>query len=137
VEEFAACDQYTLQGDAFSRAVREGGPVPVPLEDSVRNMAVIDALLLRRRPATGSPWDRPPGLSKPGATRSWCWWAGWHPGWHPADRVSLGPSGRSRLAGFAAEPVFDRQKPHQAMPECVNARPFFRRQLELSSAATF
>ena len=31
VEEFAACDQYTLQGDQFSRAVREGGQPPVPL----------------------------------------------------------------------------------------------------------
>ena len=54
VEEFAACDQYTLQGDAFSRAVREGGPVPVPLEDSVRNMAVIDALL---RSAETGHWE--------------------------------------------------------------------------------
>jgi len=45
VEEFAACDHYTLQGDQFSRAVREGGQPPVPLEDSVRNMAVIDAIV--------------------------------------------------------------------------------------------
>jgi len=28
----------------FSRAVREGGEVAVPLEDSVRNMRVIDAI---------------------------------------------------------------------------------------------
>jgi predicted dehydrogenase len=45
VEEFAACDHYTLQGDRFSRAVREGGAPPVPLEDSIRNMAVIDAIV--------------------------------------------------------------------------------------------
>ena len=44
VEEFAACDHYTLQGDRFSRAVREGGQPPVPLEDSIRNMAMIDAV---------------------------------------------------------------------------------------------
>jgi len=44
-EEFAVCDQYTIQGDAFSRAVREGGEVPTPLEDSVRNLAVIEAVL--------------------------------------------------------------------------------------------
>jgi predicted dehydrogenase len=44
VEEFAACDHYTLQGDRFSRAVREGGSPPVPLEDSIHNMAVIDAI---------------------------------------------------------------------------------------------
>jgi predicted dehydrogenase len=43
-EEFAPCDQYTVQGDAFARAILEGGPPPVPLEDSLRNMAVIDAV---------------------------------------------------------------------------------------------
>jgi predicted dehydrogenase len=43
-EEFDSCDQYTLQGDAFARAILEGGPPPVPLEDSLRNMAVIDAI---------------------------------------------------------------------------------------------
>jgi predicted dehydrogenase len=43
-EEFAPCDQYTVQGDAFARAILEGGRPPVPLEDSLRNMAVIDAV---------------------------------------------------------------------------------------------
>ncbi|MBS1877156.1 MAG: Gfo/Idh/MocA family oxidoreductase [Acidobacteria bacterium] len=43
-ETFAVCDQYTLQGDAFSKAIREGGEVPTPLEDSVANMQVIDAI---------------------------------------------------------------------------------------------
>jgi predicted dehydrogenase len=33
-----------LQGDAFSRAIREGGEPPTPLSDSLGNMAVIDAL---------------------------------------------------------------------------------------------
>lgn len=42
-EEFAICDQYTIQGDAFSRAIREGSEVPTPLEDSVRNLAVMEA----------------------------------------------------------------------------------------------
>src|ERR1035437_1984155 len=37
VEEFPACDQYTIQGDLFSRAIREGGPPPVPLEDRSRS----------------------------------------------------------------------------------------------------
>jgi predicted dehydrogenase len=45
VEEFAACDHYTLQGERFSQAIREGGAPPVPLEDSIRNMAVIDAIV--------------------------------------------------------------------------------------------
>ncbi len=44
VEEFPICDQYTLQGDAFSRAIVEGGEPPTPLWDSLRNMAVIDAV---------------------------------------------------------------------------------------------
>jgi predicted dehydrogenase len=44
VEEIPACDQYTLQGDLFSRAIREGGAPPVPLEDAIANMAVIDAV---------------------------------------------------------------------------------------------
>jgi len=44
-EEFPICNQYTLQGDEFSRAIREGGEVPTPLEDALRNMAVIDALV--------------------------------------------------------------------------------------------
>ena len=44
VETFPICDQYTLQGDAFSRAIREGGEPPTPLEDSLKNMTVIDAV---------------------------------------------------------------------------------------------
>jgi predicted dehydrogenase len=44
VEEIPACDQYTLQGDLFSRAIVEGGAPPVPLEDALRNMAVLDAV---------------------------------------------------------------------------------------------
>jgi predicted dehydrogenase len=43
-EEFPVCDQYTIQGDLFSRAIRGEGEVPVPLEDSLGNMAVIEAV---------------------------------------------------------------------------------------------
>jgi predicted dehydrogenase len=43
-EEFQVCDQYTLQGDMFSRAVRGLGEVPTPLEDSLANMKAIEAL---------------------------------------------------------------------------------------------
>src|ERR1017187_9673342 len=45
-EELPPSDQYTIQGDLFSRAILEGGEVPVPLEDAVRTMAVIDAVFL-------------------------------------------------------------------------------------------
>lgn len=44
VEEFPVCDQYALQGDAFSRALLGQGEVPVPLENAIANMAVIEAL---------------------------------------------------------------------------------------------
>jgi predicted dehydrogenase len=44
LEEIPTCDQYTIQGDAFSRAIRENQEVPVPLEDSLANMRVLDAL---------------------------------------------------------------------------------------------
>lgn len=43
-EEFPVADQYTMQGDAFSKAVLEGGEVPVPLEDAIANMSVIEAI---------------------------------------------------------------------------------------------
>jgi predicted dehydrogenase len=56
IETFATCDQYTLQGDAFSRAIREGSEVPTPLEDSLRNMAVIEAVF---RSAESGKWEEP------------------------------------------------------------------------------
>ncbi|TDX01868.1 Gfo/Idh/MocA family protein [Dinghuibacter silviterrae] len=40
-----AANQYTLQGDAFSRAILEGKEVPTPLGDAVSNMEVIDAVV--------------------------------------------------------------------------------------------
>jgi predicted dehydrogenase len=43
-ETFAMCDQYTLQGDAFSKAILGAGEVPVPLENAASNMAVIVSL---------------------------------------------------------------------------------------------
>lgn len=52
-EEFPACDQYTIQGDLFSRAVRGEGEVPVTLEDSLGNMAVIEAVFESARTGVG------------------------------------------------------------------------------------
>jgi predicted dehydrogenase len=43
--EIPMCDQYTIQGDLFAQAVTEGTPVPWPLEESLENMRVIEALL--------------------------------------------------------------------------------------------
>jgi len=56
VETIATCNRFTIQGDLFSRAIREGGDVPVPLEDSIRNMAVIDAIF---RSAESGKWEKP------------------------------------------------------------------------------
>jgi predicted dehydrogenase len=61
VKEFPACDQYTLQGDIFSRAIREGTGQPIPLEDTVKNMAVIEALF---RSTESDNWEVPEGLIK-------------------------------------------------------------------------
>ncbi len=51
-----AVDQYRLQGERFSEAVRGVGVVPVPLEDAVANMAVIDAVF---RSAESGRWEAP------------------------------------------------------------------------------
>jgi len=40
---FEVVDQYMLQGEYFSKAILEDSPVPIPLEDAVNNMKVIDA----------------------------------------------------------------------------------------------
>jgi predicted dehydrogenase len=55
-ETIPVCDQYTVQGDAFSRAIREGGEVPVPLEDAIANMAVIEAVF---RAGESGKWEKP------------------------------------------------------------------------------
>jgi predicted dehydrogenase len=52
--EFEPCDQYTIQGDLFARCVLEDTKPPVPLEESVRNMEVIDAIF---RSAKSGGWE--------------------------------------------------------------------------------
>ena len=56
VETIPPCDQYTVQGDLFSRAIREDREVPVPLEDAIANMKVIDAIA---RSAKSGNWEKP------------------------------------------------------------------------------
>jgi predicted dehydrogenase len=55
METIPACDQYTIQGDAFSLAIRENKEVPVPLEDAIANMTVIDAVF---RSAESGRWEK-------------------------------------------------------------------------------
>ncbi len=51
--EIETCDQYTIQGDRFSQAVREHLPLAYPLEESLANFRVIDALF---RSAQDEDW---------------------------------------------------------------------------------
>jgi predicted dehydrogenase len=44
VESLPNCDQYTLQGDAFSRAIRGEIELPYGVEDAVQNMRAIEAM---------------------------------------------------------------------------------------------
>jgi predicted dehydrogenase len=39
---FDTCNQYTLQADAFARAILDDAPVPTPLTDAIANMRVIE-----------------------------------------------------------------------------------------------
>lgn len=54
IERFAIADQYTLQGDAFSRAIRGEGPLDFPIEDAIANMHAIDAVF---RAAETYAWE--------------------------------------------------------------------------------
>lgn len=56
IEEISleTCNQYTLQADAFGRAILEDQPVPTPLEDAVANMRVIERVFAS---AETSEWE--------------------------------------------------------------------------------
>jgi predicted dehydrogenase len=55
-ERFAPCDQYTLQGDAVSVAIRSGAPFDYPVADAVANMRILDSLMLSE---TSGRWEAP------------------------------------------------------------------------------
>lgn len=50
------CNQFTIQADLFSVAIRDNGEVPNPLEDAILNAAVIEALF---RSAHSGEWETP------------------------------------------------------------------------------
>jgi predicted dehydrogenase len=54
--ELPVCDQYGIMGDAFAASIQDGTPQPVPLEDSLLNMRVIDAVF---RAGANGTWERP------------------------------------------------------------------------------
>ncbi len=41
---FDPIDQYTLQGDIFSKCILDDTPVPFALDDAVNNMKIIEAV---------------------------------------------------------------------------------------------
>jgi len=47
--EFDPCDQYTIQGDLFSQVILDDRPVPTPIDDAVRNMEVLEAVVASGR----------------------------------------------------------------------------------------
>jgi predicted dehydrogenase len=53
--EFEPCDQYTVQGDQFSRAIRENREPALSLDASIKNMAVIEAIF---RSAKSGTWEK-------------------------------------------------------------------------------
>jgi predicted dehydrogenase len=59
--DMEACDQYTIQADEFSEAIRGGHEQVYSLEESVANMRVIDAL---RRSAESGTWVNVAGAGR-------------------------------------------------------------------------
>lgn len=53
---FPACDQWGLECDGLCEAIRSGGPAPIPIEDAVANMRVLDAIA---RAARSGRWESP------------------------------------------------------------------------------
>ena len=53
---FPTCDQYTIQGDLFSQAILDDTPPPIPLEDALANMRVIEAVF---RSSESGGWVEP------------------------------------------------------------------------------
>jgi len=54
--QLPAADQYALEFEAFSRAVRQGQPVPTPPQDAIDNQKVLDALF---QSAESGRWEKP------------------------------------------------------------------------------
>jgi len=53
-EAFPTCDQYSIQGDVIAEAIRSGKAPEFPLENSLANMRVIDALF---RAGKSGKWE--------------------------------------------------------------------------------
>jgi predicted dehydrogenase len=53
---FPACNQWGLVCDRFCQAIAQGKPAPIPIEDAIANMRVIDAVF---RSARTGGWQAP------------------------------------------------------------------------------
>ena len=51
--DIPVCDQYEIQGTLFSQTLRENRAQPIPLEDAINNMVVIDAVFRALRTGEG------------------------------------------------------------------------------------
>ena len=58
-ESLPICNQFTIQADLFSKAIRENTEVANALEDSISNMGVIEAVF---RSAESGKWETPERL---------------------------------------------------------------------------
>ena len=58
---FPVCDQYTIQGDLFSRAILDNTREPEPIEEAVLNMECIEAIF---RSAASGTWEVPRSLTE-------------------------------------------------------------------------
>lgn len=58
VVESGPANQYQIMFESFAQAARQGLPVPIPLEDAVANMNVMDALF---KSAGSGQWEPVPG----------------------------------------------------------------------------
>jgi predicted dehydrogenase len=58
-ESLPICNQFTIQADLFSKAIRENREVPNSMEDAVCNTAVIEAMF---RSAESGKWETPERL---------------------------------------------------------------------------
>jgi predicted dehydrogenase len=56
VIEIPTCDQYAVEMDRFSASILDDDQVPVPLENSLHNVAVIEAVF---RSAKTGDWEKP------------------------------------------------------------------------------
>ncbi|KZL20672.1 Glucose--fructose oxidoreductase precursor [Pseudovibrio axinellae] len=60
VERIPACDQYTLQGELFSRVVKGQEDLPYGIADAIQNMEILDAIVRSER---NNSWESVAPLS--------------------------------------------------------------------------